>query len=74
MEAVVGKDRFVGRYKIDVSKTPFEIDFTFEMDGRKTSTLTIFDFPGEGRLRMAEWDPGRRRKEFNPGITSKKKE
>lgn len=74
VEVVVGKDKFVGNYKIDITKEPFDIDFTFEVNGKKVTTLTIFDFPSEGHLRIAEWDPTWRRKEFNPGIIFKKKE
>ena len=74
-EVTIGKKTFVGTYRIDVSKEPFQIDFTFdEVPGEQVTTLTIFDFPKEGVLRMAEWDPNWRRKDFAPGITFKKKE
>lgn len=64
---------FAGTYRLDVSTEPYKIDFTFEEGGKKITTLTIFDFPGEGLLRVAEWDPDWRRKEFAPGITFQKK-
>lgn len=69
VEVVIGKDRVMGTYQIDATKRPFHIDFTFEVDGKKVRTMTIFDFPAPGQLRMAEWDPDFRRDNFQPGIT-----
>lgn len=37
------------------------------------TALTLFDFPQNAHLRIAEWDPDWRRKEFNPGMTFKMK-
>jgi uncharacterized protein (TIGR03067 family) len=68
----IGKQTFSGTYRMDISKKPYHIDFTFSHKGKKVTTQTIFDFPKKDHIRIAEWDPNWRRKEFNPGITFKK--
>ncbi|MFC1461113.1 hypothetical protein ACFLQR_01165 [Verrucomicrobiota bacterium] len=72
-KASIGNETITGNYRITVTNKPFQIDFTFEFKGKKATTLTIFDFPKENHLRIAEWDPNWRRKRFRPGITFKKK-
>ena len=73
-KAVIDETAIVGTYRIAVSNEPFHIDFTFQFKGKKATTLTIFDFPKQDHLRIAEWDPNWRRKRFRPGITFKRKE
>lgn len=73
-QATIAGTTVVGNYRIDTTKEPFQIDFTFEYKDGKGTTLTIIDFPEENHIRIAEWDPHWRRKEFAPGITFKKKE
>lgn len=73
-KATIDKETITGTYRIDISKEPFQIDFTFEFKGKKVTTLTILDFPEEDQLRIAEWDPSFRRKRFRPGITFKRRE
>ena len=73
-KATIAETAIAGTYRIDTSTKPFQIDFTFQFKDEKATTLTIIDFPSENHLRIAEWDPNRRRKEFNPGITFKRKE
>ncbi|MDT8389710.1 MAG: hypothetical protein RRC34_04275 [Lentisphaeria bacterium] len=72
VEFTIDKQTFSGTYRIDTSKSPFHIDFTFSYKGEEVTTQTIFDFPKKDHIRMAEPDPDWRRKEFNPGITFKK--
>ena len=73
-KAAIAKTTIIGTYRIDTTTKPFQIDFTFQFKDEKATTLTIIDFPNEDHLRIAEWDPNSRRKEFNPGITFKRKE
>ena len=68
-KATIAETTIVGTYRIDTSKKPFQIDFTFDLKDEKVTTLTIFDFPRDNQIWIAEWDPSGRRKEFNPGIT-----
>jgi hypothetical protein len=72
--ANVNQETITGTYRIAVTNIPCQIDFTFKFKGKSVTTLTIFDFPQNNHLRIAEWDPDWRRKSFRPGITFKKKE
>ena len=69
----IDKQTFSGAYRMDVSEQPYQIDFTFSYKGKLATTQTIIDFPKEDHIRIAEWDPNWRRKEFDPGIMFKKK-
>lgn len=71
-EAKMGDLAITGTYQIDISTEPFQIDFSFEHKKDRIKTLTIFTFTDDGLLRIAEWDPNWRRKDFNPVITFRK--
>ncbi|MCD4779786.1 MAG: hypothetical protein K8S27_04465 [Candidatus Omnitrophica bacterium] len=74
VKVTIDKETITGTYRIDISKEPFQMDFIFEIKGGKFTPLTIFDFPKEDSLRIAEWDPSFRRKRFRPGITFMREE
>ena len=71
--ASIDQEIITGTYRIAVTNEPFQIDFTFKFKDKTVTTLTIFDFPKDDHLRIAEWDPSFRRKRFRPGITFRKR-